>query len=179
MKQPPREPRKGQRYADVDAFEGDVFTAEWAAVRRNLLFLDAIIDYLEPRKPVSKLLPRRIKRRALSFRLARIKTVEALEAAISRYVRQNITQTVKGGLTVSGLENLEEDKGHFFLATHSTILPDSAYLREVLIDRHRPVYSIFGDNLAPAARCRKSCCGWPGASSSSGGVASSPGARTP
>ena len=139
--------RNGRHYADVDAFEGDVFTAEWAGMRRNPLFLDAIIGYLEPRKPLSKLLPRGIKRAALSFRLARIKTVEALEAAIARYVRQNIAETVKGGLTLSGLENLEEDKGHFFLATHSTILPDSGYLREVLMERHRPVYSIFGDNL--------------------------------
>lgn len=147
MKRPPEKPKQGRRYADVDAFEGDVFTAEWTAVRRDPVFLDAVIDYLEPKSRLTRLLSRRLKRRALSLRLGRIKTVDALETAISRYVRRNIARTVKEGLTVSGLENLEEDKGHFFLATHSTILPDSVYLKEVLIRRHRPVYSIFGDNL--------------------------------
>lgn len=147
MKRPPGEPKQDKRYADIDAFEGDAFAAEWAAVRRDPVFLDAILDYLGRAKPLASLLPRRLAHLALAWRLGRIKTVGALEAAIAGYVRQNIARTVKGSLTVSGLENLEEDKGHFFLATHSTILPDSIYLKEVLIDRHRPVYSIFGDNL--------------------------------
>jgi len=147
VKRPPEEPKQDKRYADIDAYDGEVFTTEWAAVRRNEPFLDAIIDYLEPKAPLTKLVPRRLKRAALSFRLGRIKSVPALEKALSKYVQRNIAKTVKGGLTVSGLENLEVDKPHFFLATHSTILPDSAYLKEVLIHQHCPVYSIFGDNL--------------------------------
>ncbi|MHB8763605.1 MAG: 1-acyl-sn-glycerol-3-phosphate acyltransferase [Deferrisomatales bacterium] len=147
MKRPPGEPQQDKRYADVDAFEGDAFATEWAAVRRDPQFLDAVIGYLERRRPVARLLPRGLKRLALSLRLARIQRVDALEAAVAGYVRQNIAQTVRGGLTVSGMENLETHRGHIFLATHSTILPDSAYLKEVLFDQHRPVYSIFGDNL--------------------------------
>lgn len=141
------EQKNNKRYADIDAFEGVVFSEEWDSVRRDPLFLDAIIEYLTPKKKLSRFVPKRIKTFVLSCLLSHIKTPEDLEGAISRYVRENIAKTVKGGLTVSGLENLEKDKGHFFLATHSTILPDSAYMKEVTIAEHRPIYSVFGDNL--------------------------------
>ncbi len=147
MKRDPGSPKQDKRYADVDAFEGEVFRAEWTAVRRDPQFLEAVLAYLRSRVPLAGFLPKPLVRFALSVRLARLRSVADLEAAIAKYVRQNIAETVKGGLTVSGLENLEADKGHFFLATHSTILPDSVYLKEVLFGLHRPVYSIFGDNL--------------------------------
>lgn len=141
------ESNQNKRYADIDAFDGDVFLEEWGRARRNPLLLDAIAEYITQKIPIARFVGKRINRMFVYLILSRIRTPDDLESKISRLVKENIRKTVKGGLTVSGLENLEEDKAHFFLATHSTILPDSVYLKEVLLEKYRPIYSIFGDNL--------------------------------
>lgn len=140
-------PPKRKVYADIDAFEGEDFRTEWDLVRRDPLLQDAVTEYILQKVSMARFVPKRIIHVLLYLFICRIRKVEHLESTVSKLVKENILKTVKGGLTVSGLENLEKDKPHFFLATHSTILPDSIYLREVLLEEYRPIYSIFGDNL--------------------------------
>ncbi len=42
------EQKNNKLYADIDAFEGEVFREEWDSVRHNPLFLNAITEYLTP-----------------------------------------------------------------------------------------------------------------------------------
>jgi 1-acyl-sn-glycerol-3-phosphate acyltransferase len=69
---------------------------------------------------------------------------EIVSTALERILEESCT----GGLTFSGFEKLDKNKGYLFLSNHRDILLDSSFLSLVLFKNNLPLLaSAIGDNL--------------------------------
>jgi len=80
--------------------------------------------------------------------LSQIKTVLDFQLIFSHHAVREIVRKTSDGLTYSGLDKLDKDKGYFFIANHRDIVLDSAIMQILLVENDYQTSQItFGSNL--------------------------------
>lgn len=126
--------------------------SEVASVLQRLLtdadFLSIITQYRFPKasRYLGWLL-RPVIARKLRSELASINSVSALQERVEPYVGRSITQATDG-ISFSGIEHVQADKPHLYLANHRDIVMDPAFINYALFQAgHKTPRIAIGDNL--------------------------------
>lgn len=84
----------------------------------------------------------------IRLKLKEVRSVEQLQLAFVFQIVEKIIRSTTGGLTVSGLDNLEKNKAYLFISNHRDIILDSAFLNYNVV-RHgmNTTHIAMGDNL--------------------------------
>jgi len=78
----------------------------------------------------------------------RIKSVGQFQEVFSHKAVRKVIEKTASSLTVSGLENIENNKAYLFISNHRDIVLDSAILQIVLVENnHKTSQITFGSNL--------------------------------
>lgn len=78
----------------------------------------------------------------------KIDSVDAFQREFSDYAVRKVIEKTSDGITYSGLNNLDPDKGYLFVANHRDIVLDSAIMQLLLLaNGHKTSQITFGSNL--------------------------------
>jgi len=77
-----------------------------------------------------------------------IKTINGFQDVFSHYAVREVIRKTSGGLSFSGLNELDPNKSYLFIANHRDIVLDSAIMQILLVENnHKTSQITFGSNL--------------------------------
>jgi hypothetical protein len=135
-------------FADIRPYRDE----EVAAVVERLLRDPELLGALAKLRlgSVSRLVPglwRTIVRGILGWELRQVDDVHSVQMVIKSYVERMIEETTEG-LSVSGLEQLDQSRAYLFMSNHRDIAMDPALTNYALVlGGHQTVRIAIGDNL--------------------------------
>jgi len=99
-------------------------------------------------KVMKALFPDQEAENQIRIKLKEVRSIEQLQMAFVFQIVEKIIRSTTGGLTVSGLENLEKNKAYLFISNHRDIILDSAFLNyNVVRYGMNTTHIAMGDNL--------------------------------
>lgn len=85
--------------------------------------------------------------RTLRKQLSQVHSVDALQERVEPYVERSIVQATDG-ISFSGIEHLDAEQPHLYMANHRDIVMDPAFVNYALFQaKHRTPRIAIGDNL--------------------------------
>ncbi|MEM9254891.1 MAG: 1-acyl-sn-glycerol-3-phosphate acyltransferase [Pseudomonadota bacterium] len=135
-------------YADIRPYRDDEVTAVLSRLLGDREFLDVLAGYRLGW--VSRLAPgltRGLVRRRLRAEVASVMDVASMQDVIKAYMDDMIERST-AGLSVSGIERLDDDRAYLFLSNHRDITMDPAFTNYALHrSGHDTLRIAIGDNL--------------------------------
>ncbi len=135
-------------YADIRPYRDEEVPAVLNQLLSDQEFLDSVAALrLGSLANVMPSLWRKLVRFYLNRQLRGVEDVHGMQMVIKSYMDNMITQT-SGGLTVSGLDQLDPSQAYLFMSNHRDIAMDPAFTNYALhLNGHQTIRIAIGDNL--------------------------------
>ncbi|MCG6405844.1 1-acyl-sn-glycerol-3-phosphate acyltransferase [Vibrio fluvialis] len=135
-------------FVEIRPYNDDEIPAAIDRLINDEEFIAAILQHRFERQPSwLKSLMGPFVKAYLKFKWAKLTSVEAIQLEVKKYLDQTLEHTT-GGVTYSGLNQLDKNTAYLFVSNHRDIAMDPALVNYGLhITGHRTVRIAIGDNL--------------------------------
>lgn len=136
------------QFDDIRPYNDDEVRPTIERLLKDKEFIQAVTRFRFPKVPEFVLpLTSPIVSQYLARQTREVQCVNDLQLRIESYM-QKMIDTTMSGLTISGLENLQDGKPHLFISNHRDIAMDPALVNWVLYhNEHQTLRIAIGDNL--------------------------------